>query len=290
MHKIVKYVFPYFWLGLFLCGCSHIVPAPARKIPLIRVWHQGKIESVPLERYVASVLAGEVNPSWPLEALKAQAVASRTFALRRMMERQGQEYHLQSSVMDQVYKKKTTESFIAAVRETAGLVLVVDGDYAETSFHSTCGGKTTDARSVWGRSYSHLRGGVCGFCEASPTYNWATEIPLSDVQSKFGQQVTKLRIKSRTPDGRADVLELVGSKRQNITGHEFRMALGPMKVKSTLIKEIKNEGPLVKISGKGFGHGVGLCQYGALGMAKSGKGFKEILSHYYPGTTLRKLY
>src|SRR5262249_28887869 len=137
-------------------GCSHMVPPPARKMPVIKVFHKGKIESVPLERYVASVLAGEVHPAWPVEALKAQAVASRTFALRRMIERQGQDYHVQSSVMDQVYKRKTTETLVNAVRESAGIVLTVNGEYAETSFHSTCGGKTTDAKSVWGRSYIHL--------------------------------------------------------------------------------------------------------------------------------------
>ncbi len=280
----------YIFLLMLLAGCSHIVPAPARKMPLIKVLHKGKIENVPLERYVASVLAGEVHPSWPLEALKAQAVASRTYALKRMAERKGQDYHVQSSVMDQVYKRKTNDTFINAVRESAGIVLTVNGEYAETSFHSTCGGKTTDARSVWGRSYPHLHGGVCGYCEASPTYTWNTEVSLNDVQIKFGNTIKGIKIKSRTNDGRVDAIELTGAKRQNVTGHEFRMALSPMKVKSTMITSIKIEGSRVKISGHGFGHGVGMCQYGALGMAKSGKDFQQILDHYYPGTTVKKLY
>lgn len=273
-----------------VAGCSHMVPLPARKMPLIKVFYKGAIESVPLERYVASVLAGEVHPSWPPEALKAQAVASRTFAVRRMRERKGQEYHVQSSVMDQVYKRKTSDVFINAVRETAGIVLTVKGDYAETSFHSTCGGKTTDAESVWGRSYAHLHGGVCGYCEASPTYNWSVELTLKELQTKFANNFTSIKIKSRTKDGRADQIELVGKNKQTITGHEFRMAISPMRVKSTLISRIDVDAGRVKISGHGFGHGVGLCQYGALGMAKAGKKFQQILAHYYPGTAAKKLY
>ncbi len=271
-------------------GCSHLVPLPARKMPIVKVLHQGKIEAVPLERYVASVLAGEVHAAWPLEALKAQAVASRTFALRRMSERKGQDYHLQSSIMDQVYKKTTSDVFINAVRESAGQVLTVGGGYAETSFHSTCGGKTTDAKSVWGRSYPHLRGGTCGYCEKSPVYNWSIEIPLSEMHAKFGWNITGFKILSRTKDGRANSIELSGEKLQKISGHELRMAISPMKMKSTLISNIKVDGGSVKIQGRGFGHGVGLCQYGASGMAKVGKDYKEILRHYYPGTALKKLY
>lgn len=273
-----------------LVGCSHIVPTPARTMPLIKVLHKGKIESVPLERYVASVLAGEVHTSWPLEALKAQAVASRTFAIKRMRERQNQDYHIQSSVMDQVYKRKTTDNFMNAVKETAGIVVSANGELAETSFHSTCGGRTTDARSVWGRSYPYLQGGICGYCEASPTYSWSTEIPLGDIATKFGQKVSTITIKSRTPDGRTDMLLLSGSKKQTISGHELRMALGPMRVKSTMFSDIKVDGSRVKISGHGFGHGVGMCQYGALGMAKANKNYQQILKHYYPGTNLKRLY
>lgn len=277
-------------IACWLAGCSYISPAPTRSMPMIRVLHKGTVENVPLERYVASVLAGEIHPAWPMEALKAQAVASRTFALRRMEERKGQKYHVQSSVMDQVYKRKTTDNFLTAARETQGLVLTSGNEYAETSFHSTCGGHTTDAKSVWGRSYPYLSGGTCGYCKSSPTYTWTVEIPLSEIAAKFGQKISAVKIKSRTADGRSDVLELTGKKKQTITGHELRMALGPMKVKSTLFTSIKIEGTHAKISGQGFGHGVGMCQYGSLGMAKANKNFQQILSHYYPGTSLKKIY
>jgi stage II sporulation protein D len=267
-----------------------MLPAQARKMPMIKVLHQGKIEKLSLERYVASVLAGEVHASWPLEALKAQAIASRTFALRRMMSRQEQTYHIQSSVMDQVYKKQITEIFVKAVRESAGVVLMANNDFAETSFHSTCGGATTDAKSVWGRAYPYLVSQSCGFCKTSPTYIWSFDLPLSDLKAKFGVEPTQVRIASRTRDGRAAIIELGGKQKKTLSGHDFRMALGPMKVKSTLIKDITILGSHVKINGQGFGHGVGLCQFGARGMALAGETSEKILHHYYPGTTLKKLY
>jgi stage II sporulation protein D len=276
-------------MGL-LSSCSHITPARVRKMPLIKVLHDGAVEKVALEKYVASVLAGEVHHSWPLESLKAQAIAARTFALLRMQERRNNDYHVQNSVMDQVLKKKPNEIFVRAARESAGLVLSLDGRLAETSFHSTCGGKTTDSKSVWGRSYPHLTGNECGYCKASPTYTWRAELPLADVENKFSQKISGIKILRSTKDGRVDLIELSGSKTQKISGHEFRMAIGAMKVKSTFIKELTIDDGKVKISGQGFGHGVGMCQYGALGMGKAGKTYQEILSHYYPGTSIKRIY
>lgn len=275
--------------GIF-SGCSHIVPAQVRKMPMIRVLHNGAVDSVPLEKYVASVLAGEVSPSWPLEALKAQAIAARTFALMRMKERVNNSYHVQNSVMDQVFKTKPSEIFIKAARESAGLVLTVNKRLAETSFHSTCGGKTTDSKSVWGRSYPHLKGGECGFCTISPTFTWNAEIPLADIEAKFSQKISSIKVLTRSIDGRIDTIQLKGSKKQVMSGQEFRMAIGPMRMKSTNLDKISIENGKVKLKGHGFGHGVGMCQYGALGMAKAGKNFKDILSHYYPGTQLDQMY
>jgi stage II sporulation protein D len=271
-------------------ACHHMVPLPAKKMPFIKVMHQGNIESMALERYVASVLAGEVHASWPLEALKAQAIAARTFALLRMRERRDNSYHIKNSVMEQVVKSKVDPIFIKASRESAGLVLTFDGELAETSFHSTCGGKTTNAKSVWGRAYPHLVGSLCGFCQSSPTYSWQIEIPLSEIEAKFLQKISEIEILSRTSDGRTHTIVLIGPKRKVMGGHDFRMALGPMRIKSTLIKEIKVNGSKVSIKGNGFGHGVGLCQYGAKGMANAGESFQQILTHYYPGTKLKKLY
>lgn len=275
-------------LTLLASSCSHIVDAPTRTAPIIKVMHEGKVDEVPLEHYVARVLAGEVHPSWPLDALKAQAIASRTFALRRMRERRNNTFHVQNSVMDQVLKSHTSDIFVRAVKESAGLVLTQNSELAETSFHSTCGGTTTDAKGVWGRSYPYLRGSRCGFCTNSPTYSWSVDLPLSELSRKFSEEITTVKILSRTADGRVDAIQLNGGKK--ISGHEFRMALGPMKIKSTLLTDIVVHGKSLTVKGHGFGHGVGMCQYGALGMARSGKSYHDILAHYYPGTSLKRLY
>jgi stage II sporulation protein D len=289
MSNRVKLV-PVILISCLFFGCSHIVPPQARKMPMIKVRHKNKIEQVALEKYVASVLAGEVHASWPIEALKAQAIAARTFALLRMKERKNKDYHVQNSILDQVFKAKPQEIFIEAARQSAGLVLTLDGHLAEASFHSTCGGHTASAKNVWGRSYLHLHGQSCGFCQGSPTYTWRSELNLTDVENKFGQKISSLRIVSRSQDGRVDWIELIGNIKQKIKGHDFRMAMGDMKVKSTMIKNLKVDGSKINISGNGFGHGVGMCQFGAYGMAKKGKTFKTILTHYYPGTEIKRIY
>jgi stage II sporulation protein D len=255
------------------------------------VQYQGKIISVDLESYVASVLAGEVSSSWPKSALMAQAVAARTFAVLRMRERKNQPFHVQSSIMDQVYKTHSSQVFTDAARATRGQVLFADNRLAETSFHSTCGGKTTDSHSIWGRPYQHLKGVTCSYCKDSNTYEWKNEIPLQDLEAKLKQKITGMSILSRTPDGRVQNIEILGgSTPLHMTGHELRMAVGPMRMKSTLISYLKIIKNKLTIAGKGFGHGVGMCQYGALGMSKKGKRYQEILSFYYPGTQLRSLY
>jgi stage II sporulation protein D len=275
----------------FASGCSHKVSRIVRHVPSIRVQHQGQILTVDLESYVASVLAGEVSPSWPKSALEAQAVAARTFAILRMRERKNQAYHVQSSVMDQVYKNHNVKAFTDAARATSGQVLFYDDRLAETSFHSTCGGKTTDSFSIWGRPYQHLKGVTCENCKSSNTYNWHEEIPISEIENKLKQKVSDIKINSRSPDGRAQSVEILGAASPlRMTGHELRMTLGPMRMKSTLLSNIKVVKDKLKIAGRGFGHGVGMCQYGALGLAKKGKRYEDILAFYYPGTQLKSLY
>lgn len=278
--------------GLLLStwSCTHIVPKAARTMPLIRVSHQGAVETLPLESYVASVLAGEVSPSWPIEALKAQAIASRTFALKRMKERKDRSHHVENSYMDQVFRHKPAPIFIEAVKETAGQVLSLDGVIIEASFHSTCGGHTANAKDVWGKSYPYLKGVPCSFCKNSPSYKWSSTMNTSELEKKLSQKFSRIDITKRSADERTLSLKLSGEKAKDISGHQFRMKAGPLKIKSTMITGIEFKDNRVTISGMGFGHGVGLCQYGALGMAKNGSTAQEILAHYYPGTSLKRLY
>lgn len=283
------------YAALLLCviasSCSHKVSRIVHQVPQIRVQHQGQILTLDLETYVSSVLAGEVPSSWPQAALQAQAVAARTFAILRMKERKNQAFHVQSSVMDQVYKNHKNQSFTDAARSTAGQVLFYEDRLAETSFHSTCGGKTSDSHSIWGRPYQHLQGVTCNYCKNSNTYEWSEVIGLEEIESKLKQKVSDIKIISRSADGRVQSLELIGGKNPvRMSGHEMRMAIGPMRIKSTLLSKIKVSGKKLYIAGRGFGHGVGMCQHGANGMAQAGKSYQEILQFYYPGTTLRALY
>lgn len=273
-----------------LSGCSVKVNRTVHHAPTIRVSHEGKIISVDLESYVASVLAGEVHESWPMEALKAQAVAARTFAVRRMRERNNRAFHIQSSIIDQVYKAHNSARLKAAAKATFGLVLSFDNRLAEASFHSTCGGKTTNSKYVWGQQHPYLKGVTCNYCRSYRTFSWQETLPVSLLENKFNQQISRINILTRSEDGRALQMELIGSKRQKLSAHELRMALSPTKIKSTFIKEINLKDSHIKINGNGFGHGVGLCQYGARGMAKEGRQFKDILAHYYPGTKLTVMY
>lgn len=271
-------------------SCAHITPKAAQKMPLILVLDNGDIKRIALEKYVASVLAGEVHVSWPIESLKAQAIAARTFAILRMRERKNKSYHVKNSVLDQVYKKDPQDIFIKAAKETAGIVLTIGGKIAESSFHSTCGGKTTDSKNVWGRSYPHLLGGNCGFCQNSPTYNWHSEISLAEAENKLSKNIKNITILSSSKDGRAETIAISGNEKHLLSGHQFRMKLGAMRVKSTLITNISIKDNKVLIDGHGFGHGVGMCQYGAMSMAKLGKKYQEILAYYYPGTILNRIY
>lgn len=287
---MLKNIFALILFFPLLSACSLKLTRAVNDAPTIRVSSEGKILSLDLESYVACVLAGEVHASWPKETLKAQAVAARTFALLRMKERKDQPFHVQNSVIDQVFKANPSATFKEAARATFGMVLAQGSRLAETSFHSTCGGRTTDSQSVWGRSYEHLHGVSCDYCRSSKTYSWEENIRLADFETKFKQKINKFTIISRSNDGRALIVELSGDKTRRLSGHELRMAMGAMRIKSTFIQEITIKGSVVTMKGRGFGHGVGLCQYGAFGMAKEGKRFQEILSHYYPGTKLYAMY
>ena len=192
--------------------------------------------------------------------------------------------------MDQVFKNHESAKLTQAARETQGLVLVYKGKLAETSFHSTCGGHTTDSKSVWGRAYDYLTSVPCSYCTRSPSYRWKLSYPLGDAEQKLSQKISSIGIARKGADGRAIKIALNGSANKELSGQELRMLMGPMRIKSTMLTELNLTKGSINIAGQGFGHGVGMCQYGALGMAKAGKNMRDILYHYYPGTTLSKLY
>ena len=256
------------------------------------------VNQLPLEEYLVGLINCEISSAWPIEAVKAQAIIARTYAVNRKMARHASPYHLESSVMDQVYEGCLIEDTRAsrAVSETTGEVLTFGGGIIQAYYHSSCGGRTEASENVWGAPLAYLKGVECQYCLTSPTATlWETTLSLREIEERLraaGYKVSGLfdiKPGATNSRGRLKQLVLLASKGGvTITGDQFRKAVGYGVIKSTrfTMKSSKNE---ISFSGSGNGHGVGLCQWGAKQRALDGFNCGEILSYYYPGTGLKKL-
>lgn len=260
----------------------------------LEVWKGEKgmyiINDLPLEDYIKGVVAAEVGNNWNLEALKAQAVVARTYALYQKLNNGTSTvpYHLSSSVLHQVYKGSAIPENVAkAVDATRGEVLMYEGKPIVAFYHSTSGGMTEDPIEVFGKSYPYLKS-VETNCELSPYYMWEKRIPLSEIERAINVSGIKdIVIDSYTESNRVrDIRIITEAGEQKLLGKDFRKSLGWDKLPSTLITNLIKDGNIVIFEGKGYGHGVGMCQWTALEMAQSGKGYKEILATFYPGAVL----
>ena len=244
------------------------------------------VNVLPLEDYLTGVLGSEMPKSFPQEALKAQAVAARTYALNKKLEQYGQPYHLGSSVISQVYKGLDAEDprTREAVESTRGLVLTWQLQPIEAYFHASCGGKTETGLDALGRDLPYLQAVDCP-CGHLPTSQWS--LTLSDRDLKpLGGKASSIKVQGRSSTGRARRVE-VGSK--SLDAVTFRERIGYMKLKS-LHFDVEKSRDGWTLKGSGFGHGAGLCQWGARVYAEKGWSFEKILQHYYPGTELQTLY
>lgn len=258
----------------------------------IEVWRGDKglyiINELPLEEYVESVVAAEVGTNWDLEALKTQAVITRTYAVYKKAVNPNARFHLTSSVLHQVYKGNNPHLLISyAVRETAGEILTYDGKPIEALYHSTSGGKTENPEEVFGKSYPYLKS-VESNCELSPYWVWERKIPKDEIEKALNlKELKDITINSHTSTGRAKELTIESESGHSvIKATEFRKLLGWARLPSTNFS-MKVNGNSITFEGKGYGHGVGLCQWSALQMAREGKKYKDILSFFYPGTEIR---
>lgn len=249
------------------------------------------INVVPLEDYVSGVLGGEMPASFPEEALKAQAVAARTYAMRKKTQQFGADFHLGSSVLHQVYAglSNVAPRVRVAVKETQGLLLTYSLEPIEAYFHSTCGGETETGAAALGRDLPYLRSVNCP-CEKSASSRWRVTFSTPELRKLLGAAEPKqMEVTAKTDTGRAKAVRL--SSKRVLDAVTLRQKLGYGKIKSLLF-EVK-AGPSsdeVTFSGKGFGHGAGMCQWGAKALAERGQNFREILEHYYPGAELLTLY
>jgi stage II sporulation protein D len=254
------------------------------------------IHALPMEVYVAAVAGSEMPPSFPPEALKAQAVAARTFAITKKLQAlaERRSYHLGATVVHQVYGGTAAMDprAKAAAEATAGEVLVFDDEPADAFFHASCGGRTETGSEALGRDRPYLPSVACGRCDGTPLSRWTYRIDAAELGRKLGlsRRVSSVRVADRTDSGRARrVLVEAGAARVEIGGADFRQRLGWSTLKS-LWFDVKRRGNGFVFEGRGAGHGAGMCQWGAAGLAKEGRTYREILAHYYPGSELRRMY
>ena len=243
------------------------------------------INILSLKNYLQGVLCREIAPSWGKEALKAQAIISRTYALYKMNSSVEQEYHLSSDVYSQVYGGLYSEDIRTnqAIEDTDGLVIENDSNIIPAYFHASCGGHTENIKEIWSLKSDVLSDKECSFCKDSPYFNWTAIIKKTDISS--------LNILSKSESGRVTWMEVIDNKgvSTKMSGNTFRLTVGPDILKSTMFDfEIRDKDILFK--GNGWGHGVGLCQWGAKEMAEKHKmSAEEILKYYYRDVELVRL-
>jgi stage II sporulation protein D len=248
------------------------------------------INVLPLEDYLAAVLGSEMPKSFPLEALKAQAVAARTYAVRRKIEAWGKPYHLGATVLHQVYggaraEDERTRQVVAATR---GEVLVFKMEPIEAYFHASCGGHTESGEDALGRPLPYLQSVECS-CASQPNAQWEATLGARDFKG-LAQGVTDLKVLERSATGRAMRVELASaSGNVVVSGVDLRRVVGYEKIRS-LDFEAERKGKNLELTGHGHGHGAGMCQWGAKGYAEQGWGYQAILKHYYQGAEIRKMY
>jgi stage II sporulation protein D len=240
-----------------------------------------------LEDYLVGVLGSEMPRSFPVEALRAQAVAARTYALNKKLEQYGRPFHLGSTVISQVYRGLEAEDprTREAVESTRGLVLTWQLQPIEAYFHASCGGRTEAGAEALGRDLPYLKSVNCP-CGALPGSHWSLKVPTQELTTLFGARAASVRVEGRTAGGR--VRRIVAGPR-TIDAVAFRARLGYTRVRSLDFK-VKPLADGVELTGSGFGHGAGLCQWGARLKADKGWDFRRILLHYYPGSELQTLY
>lgn len=273
------------------------------KEPILRVYikENEEIKELPFEEYLEGVVAGEMKNDWPEEALAAQAILARTFVMEFVTEKGGSKYegaHVSTDIEEaQAWNQSEVNDRIKrAVQRTKGEVAVHGNNYIKAWFHSHAGGKTASAKE--GLAYE----------EEEPPYIIATESPdspeapsehsdwtVSFTRQKVEQALKEMgkqasgfstaEIAEKGPSGRATLLNFGDTQ---VSAPEFRIAIGSTEMKSTLIDSFEMEGDRLTIKGRGYGHGVGMSQWGAYALAEEGKKAEDIVKHYFKNIEIKK--
>ncbi|MBM5814192.1 MAG: SpoIID/LytB domain-containing protein [Cyanobacteria bacterium M_DeepCast_100m_m1_067] len=278
------------------------------------------INHVPLEAYLPSVVGSEMPASWPQAALRAQAVAARTYALRQR--KPAAPFDVSATVSSQVYKgvDAETPSTREAVASTRGQVLLYGSSLANAVFHSSAGGSTENSGDLWSQQLPYLVS-VPDFDQHSPVHAWEQRLEPEQLQKAFGEigGAQRIEVLATTGSGRVRQARVIGPAGTLVlTGAQLRSRLG---LKSTLVRfevlapelaalppslpalpplssqpqpsdpeaapPVQVPPPSLLAIGRGYGHGVGMSQWGAHGLAQRGQSYDQILRHYYRGTELR---
>lgn len=281
------------------------LPRNGEGVPTLSVYVTAQETIIPmdLETYVAGVVAGEMKNDWPLEALKAQAILARTFVLRFVSEKESryEGADISTDIEEaQAYDESAVNDRVRqAVEETAGLVLLTPGGTLPyTWFHAHSGGMTAPAREGLGwkeaePAYTLVTEGLESDEAPAEARAWAADFPVStfiNACRKTGADVTgagKVSVLERGESGRALTLSVDGAQ---VSAPELRLALGSTVMRSTLLTELSSDGQTVHMAGKGYGHGVGMSQWGAYALAMDGLTGEDIALHYYNGLSVARLW
>lgn len=295
------------------------------------------INELDLEDYLKGVLPAEVSSDFPLEALKAQAIVARTYAVYSLGRHKNEGFDLCSGSHCQIYRGCNYEQtkLNDVIEQMKGMILSFGDKPALTPFHSSCGGIREDA-SVWGMSLPYLRIISDGLsqvpisseeslkkllqkrdgynCEFAPSFRWTKEYSNEELQRIFSSslpllfrdpslkvgKIKDISVLNRSSSGRVSVLKIeMEDKEIMLKGDDTRWAFGDGRPASKgslpsllfyIEKQKSGDKTVFKIIGGGAGHGIGFCQWGAVGLARKGYDFQKILSHYFPGTTLKNIY
>lgn len=268
------------------------------------------INELSLEDYLATLLPKEMNTNWPIEALKAQAVAARSYAYYKIKTNQVSKakgfrtnYHLESSEKHQVSGSyfDATQKTILATSQTRGEVLMLNSKkITPIFFHSKCGGKTLTPKEVWKNEVEGYRSVDCPFCHKHGKKDWSrtyNKLFLADniqrVLQKYNEEKVNLNRKKYYVEGNPRAQTYINvmneDQPQFVKKSRLREVLGRSELPSNHYA-LKDLGQYVEVNGSGYGHGVGMCQFGAKELAIRGYNYKQILAYYFPELNLMKIY
>jgi len=270
------------------------------KEPVISVYFHdtGQVRQMPLETYIEGVVAAEMDPSWPIQALEAQAIVARTFTLKKMEQGpvpgRGTNASTNPNEFQAYDAARVNDRVKQAVRNTRGQIITYAGKPVNAWFHSSSGGKTASAAEGLGfRQEAAPYAVPVPDVQQEPAHAWSYTFSASEVARAARAQgvpidtVTSIRIGRKGPSGRAETLVING---REVQAPAFRTAIGDQKMRSTLLDQVLLDGDRVYMRGRGFGHGVGMSQWGAWLLAQRGKSAHDIVNYYYKGIRIETLW